>query len=60
MTDPIAAAKLFSDLDNQMDPNGRQALKKVDFKMAGLFFPEKDFNSVKEAQKALESNKKRI
>jgi hypothetical protein len=31
MTDPIAAAKLFSEIDPQEDPQGRRALKKVDF-----------------------------
>jgi hypothetical protein len=50
MTDPVAAAKLFSDLDPNDDPNGMRALRKVDFKTAGFFFPDKDFNSVKEAQ----------
>jgi hypothetical protein len=60
MTDPVAAAKLFSDLDQHDDPNGAKALKKVDFRTAGFFFPEKDFSSVKEAQQALETNKKRI
>jgi hypothetical protein len=45
----VAAAKLFSDLDHQDDPNGARALKKVDFRTAGFFFPEKDFCSVKEA-----------
>jgi hypothetical protein len=54
MTDPLAAARLFSEIDQVEDPNGHSALKKVDFKAAGLFFPEKEFSSIKEAQLSLE------
>lgn len=56
----MAAAKLFAELDSEEDPNGMNALKRVDFQRAGFFFPEKDYNSVKEAQQALEFNKRRI
>ena len=60
MTDPVAAAKLFSDLDSIEDPLGREALGKVDFRQAGMFFPDKEYGSVKEAQQALDSNKRKI
>jgi len=60
MSDPVAAAKLFSDLDPAEDPEGMKALKRVDFTKGGFFFPDKDYGSVKEAQQALESSKRRI
>ncbi len=50
MNDPIAAAKLFAELDSTEDPEGMEALKRVNFQQAGFFFPDKDYNSVKEAQ----------
>jgi hypothetical protein len=47
MTDPVAAAKLFSEHDYQ---DGRQEpLKKVDFRTTGFFFPDKKFSSITEA-----------
>ena len=49
MSDPVAAAKLFSDLDPAEDPDGMKALKRVDFTKGGFFFPDKDYGSVKEA-----------
>ena len=45
INDPQQAAKLFADLDPQEDPLGRTALKQVDFRSLGLFFPAKDYCS---------------
>lgn len=49
INDPGQAAKLFSDLDPHEDPLGRTALKSVDFRNIGMFFPNKEYGSAKEA-----------
>ena len=49
INDPGQAAKLFSELDPQEDPLGRIALKSVDFRNLGMFFPNKEYASAKEA-----------
>ena len=50
LTDPIIAAKFYAELDPEEDPNGLKALKQVDFKNKGFFFPEKDYLSPSQAQ----------
>ena len=54
MTDPVAAAKLFADLDPSEDPLGKQMLSRVDFRSTGFFFPNKEYTSVIEAQFSIE------
>ena len=60
MNDPVAAAKLFSELDHTEDPFGRAALKSVDFRGLGLFFPAKQYTSTADAAQSLLQNKKRM
>lgn len=49
INDHNQAQKLFSELDSAEDPLGRNALKQVDFRGMGLFFPNKAYNSAAEA-----------
>ena len=56
----VSAAKMFAELDPVEDPEGMQTLGRVDFQQGGFYFPDKDYNSVKEAQQALKYNKRRI
>ncbi len=60
INDPVQAAKLFSELDPVEDPQGKQALKQVDFRHLGLFFPNKAYSSVDEAAQSLRQSKQRI
>lgn len=60
INDPVQAAKLFSDLDPVEDPLGRQALKQIDFKGLGLFCPNKEYHSAKEATINLQRNRNRV
>lgn len=60
INDPAQAAKLFNELDPQEDPMGRTALKQVDFRSLGLFFPSKDYSSAKEAALSLEANRQKV
>ena len=57
INDPSQAKKLFSELDEKEDPLGKIALKSVDFRQLGLFFPNKEYGSAKEAQQSLENNR---
>jgi hypothetical protein len=60
INDPVQAAKLFAELDPVEDPQGKQALKQVDFRQLGLFFPNKSYGSVEEAAQSLRQSKQRI
>ena len=60
INDPAQAAKLFNDLDPHEDPLGRTALKQVDFRSLGLFFPQKDYSSAKEAAQSLDANRAKV
>ena len=60
MTDPLTAAKVFAELDQSEDPQGKQMLGRIDFRAAGLFFPNKEYTSVIEAQQSLEANKAKL
>ena len=53
INDPAQATKLFSELDPTEDPLGRAALKQVDFRNLGLFFPNKEYGTATEATKSL-------
>ena len=60
MNDPVAAAKLFSELDHSEDPFGRSALKQVDFRGLGLFFPNKEYSSAQDAAQSLLQSRNRM
>jgi len=60
INDPGQAAKLFSELDPAEDPLGRAALKSVDFRNLGMFFPNKEYASAKEAAQQLEANRSKV
>jgi hypothetical protein len=49
INDPVAAARLFSEIDHSEDPMGRAALKSIDFRAQGMFFPDKEFSSAQAA-----------
>jgi hypothetical protein len=46
INDPVQASKLFSELDPSSDPQGMLAVRQVDFRQLGIFFPDKDYCSV--------------
>ena len=46
INDPVQASKLFSELDPSSDPHGMLAIRQVDFRQLGIFFPDKDYSSV--------------
>jgi hypothetical protein len=46
INDPVQASKLFSELDPASDPQGMRAIRQVDFRQLGIFFPDKDYSSV--------------
>lgn len=60
INDPAQAQKLFNDLDPVDDPLGKQALKQVDFRSLGLFFPNKEYGSIQDAQKQLTNNRNNV
>ena len=62
LSDPVIAEKFFSEVvDPDDDPEGRQALKLVDFKAkTGFYCHQPNFQGHKQAVAEMERNKKRI
>ena len=51
---------VLQNIDSQDDPLGREAIKKINFSSGGMAFTRKEYNSPKDALKALEVSKNRV
>ena len=56
----LSDLNVLQNIDTQDDPLGREALKKINFNKGGMAFTRKEYNSPKDAIKALELSKTRV
>ena len=52
--------QILQQIDSQEDPEGKQALRKIDFTSGGMSCGRKEFANKTEAMKALEQSKYRV
>ena len=56
----LSDLNVLQNIDSQEDPMGRDAMKKINFQSGGMAFTRKEYNSPKDALKALEVSKSRV